>query len=281
MALLAPGPDRRRRRPDRRRRVARRRPRTSATRRSRSRTRTSPATRRGAAACDRRLQDRRVGRDGDPPPPGPDRRRDRRRRRRAHRHRVHPPLMSRFEWVADSARLLKATADEFDRTQPFKGLRIGTGIHLEPKTAALLMTLQRGGADVVSTGNLNSTQQETVDYLRDNGIDVIGGPTADPAEHDRFLRGVLADEAGPHPRQRRRPVRALPRGPVRRPARRDRGDDLRPRPAAAAARPARRCRSSSSTTARSSSSPRTRTPSGRARSSRSSGSPTGSRTAGG
>lgn len=100
--------------------------------------------------------------------------------------------MSRFEWVADSARLLRQTGDEFERTRPFAGLRIGTGIHLEPKTAALLLTLRRGGAEVVSTGNLNSTQQETVDYLRAEGIDVIGGPTADPVEHDRFLRGVLA-----------------------------------------------------------------------------------------
>lgn len=100
--------------------------------------------------------------------------------------------MSRFEWVADSARLLRRTADEFERTRPFAGLRIGTGIHLEPKTAALILTLQRGGADVVSTGNLNSTQQETVDHLRAHGIEVIGGPTADPVEHDRYLRGVLA-----------------------------------------------------------------------------------------
>ena len=100
--------------------------------------------------------------------------------------------MSRFEWVAGSARLLQQTGDEFERTRPFEGLRIGTGIHLEPKTAALLLTLQRGGAAVVSTGNLNSTQQETVDYLREHGIEVIGGPTADPVEHDRFLRGVLA-----------------------------------------------------------------------------------------
>jgi adenosylhomocysteinase len=100
--------------------------------------------------------------------------------------------VSRFEWVSDSCRLLGQTAAEFDQTQPFKGLRIGTGIHLEPKTAALLLTLQRGGADVVSTGNLNTTQAETVDYLRQHGIDVIGGPTADPIEHDRDLRGVLA-----------------------------------------------------------------------------------------
>jgi adenosylhomocysteinase len=99
--------------------------------------------------------------------------------------------VSRFEWVAGSARLLQQTGEEFERTLPFDGLRIGTGIHLEPKTAALLLTLRRGGADVVSTGNLNSTQQETVDYLRERGVDVIGGPTADPAEHDRFLRGVL------------------------------------------------------------------------------------------
>src|SRR5215207_9439565 len=69
--------------------------------------------------------------------------------------------VSRFEWVAGSARLLQQTGEEFERTRPFDGLRIGTGIHLEPKTAALLLTLQRGGATVVSTGNLNSTQQET------------------------------------------------------------------------------------------------------------------------
>lgn len=100
--------------------------------------------------------------------------------------------MSRFEWVSDSCRLLSQTAAEFDRTKPFKGLRIGTGIHIEPKTAALLLTLQRGGADLVSTGNLNSTQAETVTYLREHGVNVIGGPTADPVEHDRNLRSVLA-----------------------------------------------------------------------------------------
>lgn len=100
--------------------------------------------------------------------------------------------MSRFEWVASSARLLAQTGDEFEGTQPFAGLRIGTGIHLEPKTAALLMVLRRGGAEVVSTGNLNSTQQETVDYLRSNGVQVIGGPTADPDVHDPDVRAVLA-----------------------------------------------------------------------------------------
>ncbi|MBN9607172.1 MAG: adenosylhomocysteinase [Actinomycetales bacterium] len=97
----------------------------------------------------------------------------------------------RIAWVRSSCRLLAAIAEEYRDTRPFAGLTIGTGIHLEPKTAALLETLHDGGAELVSTGNLNSTQQQTVDHLRGRGITVIGGPTADPAVHDRDLREVL------------------------------------------------------------------------------------------
>jgi adenosylhomocysteinase len=101
-------------------------------------------------------------------------------------------MTGRIEWVADSCRLLKAIAAEFTGTRPFDGLTIGTGIHLEPKTVALLLTLAQGGASVVSTGNLSSTQPEAVAYLRAHGVDVIGERTTDPAEHDRYLRAVLA-----------------------------------------------------------------------------------------
>jgi adenosylhomocysteinase len=99
-----------------------------------------------------------------------------------------------IEWVGWSCRLLAAIGEEFERTRPFDGLRIGTGIHVEPKTVALLLTLARGGAEVVSTGNLNTTQQEAVDYLNAHGVRAIGGPTADPIEHDGWLREVLATE---------------------------------------------------------------------------------------
>jgi len=103
-------------------------------------------------------------------------------------------MTSRIDWVADSCRLLTAISAEFGTTQPFAGLTIGTGIHLEPKTAALIMTLARGGARVVATGNLNTTQQETVDYLRERGVEVIGEPTRDVVQHDSDLREVLASE---------------------------------------------------------------------------------------
>jgi adenosylhomocysteinase len=101
---------------------------------------------------------------------------------------------SRIEWVRESCRLLAGISDEFETTQPFAGLRIGTGIHLEPKTVALLLTLCRGGAAVVATGNLGTTQPEAVAYLRANGVEVLGGPTTDPTEHDAYLREVLAYE---------------------------------------------------------------------------------------
>ena len=75
-------------------------------------------------------------------------------------------------------------------------MTIGTGIHLEPKTVALLLTLRRGGAELVSTGNLNTTQADAVAYLGERGVQVIGGPTTDPAEHAANLRAVAA--AQPH-----------------------------------------------------------------------------------
>ncbi len=100
----------------------------------------------------------------------------------------HP---SRIEWVGQSCALLRAIAAEFETTLPFKGLTIGTAIHLEPKTIALLMTLRAGGAQLVATGNLNSTQPATVDYLKRQGITVIGGQTTDATAHSGFIDALL------------------------------------------------------------------------------------------
>ena len=103
-------------------------------------------------------------------------------------------MTSRIEWVRESCRMLAGIADEFEGTQPFAGLTIGTGIHLEPKTVALLLTLRAGGATVVATGNLNSTQPSAVTYLQEHGVTVIGGPTRDPVERDGHLAELLSWE---------------------------------------------------------------------------------------
>lgn len=102
----------------------------------------------------------------------------------------------RITWVRRNCRLLRRIEDEFSSSQPSAGLVIGAGIHLEPKTVALLLTLRAGGAHVVATGNLNSTQAEAVRYLFDHGVEVVDRPTTAEAEHDGFLLEVLRAE--PH-----------------------------------------------------------------------------------
>lgn len=100
-------------------------------------------------------------------------------------------MTSRIEWVAGQCRLLARIAEEFDETQPFKGLTIGTGIHIEPKTVALLLTLKRGGARVISTGNLNTTQPESVAYLNAHGVEAIGEPTQHDSVRNEYLDEIL------------------------------------------------------------------------------------------
>ncbi len=103
-------------------------------------------------------------------------------------------VSTRIDWVREHCQLLRGISAEFARTRPFEGLTIGTGIHLEAKTVALILTLRDGGARLVSTGNLNSTQPDAVRFLRAEGVTVIGDATKDAREHDGYLREVLAAE---------------------------------------------------------------------------------------
>ena len=103
-------------------------------------------------------------------------------------------VSTRIDWVLEHCRLLRAISAEFGRTRPFDGLTIGTGIHLEAKTVALLLTLRDGGARLVSTGNLNTTQPDAVERLRAEGVTVVGEPTKDSRVHAGYLDEVLAAE---------------------------------------------------------------------------------------
>src|SRR5690606_4684945 len=80
----------------------------------------------------------------------------------------------RVEWIRSRMPLLAAARDEFSRTKPFTGRRIGMSLHLEPKTAVLLETLAAGGAEIVATGNHGSTQDDVVAFLRGQGMTVFG-----------------------------------------------------------------------------------------------------------
>jgi adenosylhomocysteinase len=85
-------------------------------------------------------------------------------------------VSAHIDWVREHCRLLRGISAEFARTRPFEGLTIGTGIHLEAKTVALILTLRDGGARLVSTGNLNSTQPDAVRFHRRGRGHQLPGP---------------------------------------------------------------------------------------------------------
>ena len=147
-------------------------------------------------------------------------------------------VATRIDWVREHCQLLRAISAEFGRTRPFDGLTIGTGIHLEAKTVALLLTLRDGGARLISTGNLNTTQPDAVERLRAEGVTVAGEPTKDSRVHAGYLGEVLAAEPDLILDNGGGPVRQVPGPPVPGAAGRDRGDDLGPDAAQAAPGPA-------------------------------------------
>lgn len=98
---------------------------------------------------------------------------------------------TRIDWVAEHCQLLRSISTEFKETLPFRGLTIGTGIHLEAKTVALILTLRDGGARLVSTGNLNTTQPDALEALTAEGVTVIGGPTKDRELHSRYVNELI------------------------------------------------------------------------------------------
>lgn len=79
----------------------------------------------------------------------------------------------RINWVAQHMPVLNAIGERFEREQPFKGMKIALSIHLEAKTAYLVKTLVRGGAELhVSGSNPLSTQDSVCAALVDDGITV-------------------------------------------------------------------------------------------------------------
>ena len=102
----------------------------------------------------------------------------------------------RLEWARMRMTMLAQIRAEFSARQPFAGKRIAVSLHLDPKTAVLLETLQAGGAEIVGTGNFGSTQDDIVATLRASGMNIIGRRDDSLAEHHANLGRIMDHE--PH-----------------------------------------------------------------------------------
>ena len=98
----------------------------------------------------------------------------------------------KIEWVQRHMPVLEHIKKEYEETQPFKGITIGSCLHLEPKTINLRLTLQAGGAEVAMTGcNPLSTHDDAVAGAADLGLNIYGWRDQDDEEYYQTINMVL------------------------------------------------------------------------------------------
>ena len=98
----------------------------------------------------------------------------------------------KIEWVQRHMPVLEHIKKEYEETQPFKGITIGSCLHLEPKTINLGLTLQAGGAEVAMTGcNPLSTHDDAVAGAADLGLNIYGWRDQDDEEYYQTINMFL------------------------------------------------------------------------------------------
>ena len=89
----------------------------------------------------------------------------------------------KIDWASSHMPVLNEVRAQFEKEQPFKGLKVSISLHLEAKTAYLAKVVQAGGAEVTITGsNPLSTQDDICAALVEDGITVYGKYNPSPEE---------------------------------------------------------------------------------------------------
>jgi adenosylhomocysteinase len=99
----------------------------------------------------------------------------------------------RVEWAMKSMPVLKLIQRRFERQKPLKGVRLAACLHVTTETAALMMTLQGGGAEpALCASNPLSTQDDVAAFLaRDLKIAVFAIKGEDNKTYYRHIHSVL------------------------------------------------------------------------------------------
>lgn len=98
----------------------------------------------------------------------------------------------KIDWVQSHMPVLNKIREQFEKEQPFKGLKVAISLHLEAKTAYLAKVVQAGGAEVTITGsNPLSTQDDVAAALVEDGITVFAKYNPDPEEYKEHMIKTL------------------------------------------------------------------------------------------
>jgi len=98
----------------------------------------------------------------------------------------------KIDWVAAHMPVLNRIREQFEKEQPFKGLKVSIALHLEAKTAYLAKVVQAGGAEVTITGsNPLSTQDDVCAALVEDGVTVFAKYNPEPKEFKELMIKAL------------------------------------------------------------------------------------------
>jgi len=99
----------------------------------------------------------------------------------------------KIEWAIQWMPVLNSIKKDFAENKPFKGMKISMALHLEAKTAALVLALKEGGAKVRIAGcNPLSTDDEVAESLKnDYGVEVFAKRGLNTDEYYEYLNKVL------------------------------------------------------------------------------------------
>ncbi len=101
--------------------------------------------------------------------------------------------MRKIEWAEKHMKVISKIREEFRKEKPLAGLKVGMALHVEAKTAVLVLTLIDGGAEVAITGcNPMSTQDDVADALREMGIKCYAKRGMSEEEYYSALRKVTS-----------------------------------------------------------------------------------------
>jgi adenosylhomocysteinase len=98
----------------------------------------------------------------------------------------------KIDWVKEHMPVLNRIRKQFEKEQPFKGLKVAISLHLEAKTAYLAKVVKAGGAEVTITGsNPLSTQDDVCAALVEDGITVFAKYNPSEKEYKELLIKAL------------------------------------------------------------------------------------------